>query len=973
MPAMRSVATVRSASLFGALLLTTAFTVPAFAEVEIVVVTAEKRAQDVQTVPVAISVFGSDKRDAVGIQSIQDMTNFTPGLQYSTATDRISLRGVGRLTNVLSADAAVANYDDGLYETFAVAAGRSSLDLDRVEVLRGPQGTLYGRNAIAGALNEVTRHPSYDEMQAEIRATYGNYNHYTIEGRVSTPIGDNWAASLYINWDKQTQGFAKNIIPGAPQEYGVLDNWYGDGQIQAKFFGGKLDMWTKVQSARWYGGSGNAGSQAAGWANYDSPTFEFGSAATGLNPGYGCSAAGFTYSAAAAGGFTTAINATSPLPAASACLNPAVGNPWKLNQLKPYDVHLPDYESVNTQWTWHANNFDIKYIGGGTYYHYILTGGTGNGGNNVTNVGQAPITSYTINSPLGPLNPTNLVVHPVETFNYQEHNGFISNELNFVSTSNGELQWQAGLYQFQQHYVQPVFTTSPVQAQWNGPFGVPGILCAQTGGVCAPELNFRRFDNRPVFHASSEAAYFQLDWKATDELKFTGGLRYSADRKYGTENVRLLCFAVPACFAAPEISPFIAGGVPAVDLTQLGTVVASGVPGPLPRGVTGVTTYNAATGFASRSYHSSWGALTGTAGVDWTPDESSLVYGKYSRGYKSGGFNVGIFTVLSFTPWTDAEHVDSFEVGAKKTFGDWLVVDGALFHYQYTNLQIPILIAQNSGGFAQNTTAFLNVPASISQGFEVETTISPIEDLNILFNYSYDDAHISRGIAADPADPNATAPGAKPAFTDAQCAASYGNAAGPAFNSANPNAVCLRDIYTVGTAPGVGNLGIAGNPGGVGWNKPQNLHGNQLPNAAKNKIAINLLYTFHFDFGTLSPSVSYIWRDAQYGTLFTRSYNKAPSWDQVDARVRWVSSDENWEAIIFGKNILNKIGYDGGATGSRLAGTVDGPAGAATNFVQGVNNPAGFGAVRGENATGQVTTYTVTPPATWGIELHYKL
>jgi len=113
-----------SATFLGALLLTTAFSAPAFAQIEVVVVTAEKRSQDVQTVPIAISVFGSEKRDQLGITSIQDMTNFTPGLQYSTSTDRISLRGVGRLTNVLSADASVANYDDGLYETFAVAAGR---------------------------------------------------------------------------------------------------------------------------------------------------------------------------------------------------------------------------------------------------------------------------------------------------------------------------------------------------------------------------------------------------------------------------------------------------------------------------------------------------------------------------------------------------------------------------------------------------------------------------------------------------------------------------------------------------------------------------------------------------------------------------------------------------------------------------------------------------------------------------------
>ncbi len=993
MPAMRTVATTRSATLVGALLLSTAFTVPAFAQIETVVVTAEKRVQDVQTVPVAISVFGSDKRDAVGIQSIQDMTNFTPGLQYSTSTDRISLRGVGRLTNVLSADASVANYDDGLYETFAVAAGRSSLDLERVEVLRGPQGTLYGRNAIAGALNEITRKPSYDETQAEIRGIYGNYGHYTVEGRVSVPIGDNWAASLYVNWDKQDQGFAKNIVPGMPEEYGVLNNWYGDGQIQAKFFGGKLDMWTKIQSARWYEGAGNAGSQSAGWDKFDSPTYEFGTASTGFNPGYGCTAPGATYATAN----TTVSSATSPLPLASACLNPGFSSPWKIAHTVAYNVRLPDYESLNTQWTWHAHNFDIKYIGGGTYYHYILTGGTNNGGEGSN--ARAPITSYT-------LAPSGLVVHPTEAFNYQEHNGFISNELNFVSTSNGSLQWQAGLYQFQQHYVQPVYTTSSPagvpgtlgiagQAQWGLPFfNLFNAFCSKTGGVCAPQVGtatndptvpateaFRRFDNRPSFHASSDAAYFQLDWKATDELKFTGGLRFSSDRKYGTENVRLLCYGPAGCtlnqFGFPLIDA--AGYGVSTDLTQIGSVVSTGTP-TLPRGVTGITTYNAATGFASRNYHSSWSALTGTAGVEWTPDDSMLVYGKYSRGYKSGGFNVGIFTVLSFQPWTAAESVDSFEVGAKKTFGDWLTADVAVFHYQYNNLQIPVSIVQSAGGLAQSNTAFFNLPAAISQGAELETIISPITDLNILFNYSYLDAHVSRGQLADPADPNATAPGATPALTDAACLTNYGTVFQPfpaaPFTSVNLSAICSRDIYTSGIAPGPG--APLGGPGGVGWNKPQNLHGNSLPNASKNKVAINVMYTFHFDFGTLTPSVSYVWRDAQYGTLFTRSYNKAPSWDQWDARVRWVSEDDNWEAIIFGKNIFNRIGYDGGATSTRLAGTVDTNCagvftGAQCNFVQGVNNPVGYGAVRGENAQGIVSTYSVTPPATWGIELHYKL
>jgi iron complex outermembrane receptor protein len=97
------------------------------------------------------------------------MTNFTPGLAYQTSLDRVFLRGVGRQTNSQAADTPVANYDDGLFETFAVAAGRSSLELDRVEVLRGPQGTLSGRNALAGALNQITRRPQTDAFHGEAR------------------------------------------------------------------------------------------------------------------------------------------------------------------------------------------------------------------------------------------------------------------------------------------------------------------------------------------------------------------------------------------------------------------------------------------------------------------------------------------------------------------------------------------------------------------------------------------------------------------------------------------------------------------------------------------------------------------------------------------------------------------------------------------------------------------------------------
>jgi hypothetical protein len=199
--------------------------------------------------------------------------------------------------------------------------------------------------------------------------------------------------------------------------------------------------------------------------------------------------------------------------------------------------------------------------------------------------------------------------------------------------------------------------------------------------------------------------------------------------------------------------------------------------------------------------------------------------------------------------------------------------------------------------------------------------------------------------------------------------------------------VCTPDVYTAGNATtgAFAGLDAGGNPVYSGWSKPQSIAGNQLPNSAKNKVAVNVQYVINTDIGAFTPSVSYVWRDVQYGSLFTRSYNAAPSWDQWDARVRFVSPDSKYEVIFYGKNIFNKIGYDNGATSARLAGQIDAPCvgggvtgtfsgnGVGTcSFVQGVNGPTGYGHVRGEDSMGVVKTYYPTPPALFGVELHYK-
>ncbi len=873
--------------------------------IEELVVTAEKREQSLQTVAVAVSAFTAAKRDLIGINTIQDLTNFTPGLQYNSSTDRVSLRGVGRLTNVLSADAAVANYSDGIYETFAVRAGSSTLFVDRVEVLRGPQGTLYGRNSIGGALNIISKKPTKD-FQGEVRASLDNYGATMLESTYSGPINEKVGFRVGGAWFNQSHGYIDNKVPGMPDEGNVRNEWTTD--VQLKFdFSSKFEGWINVIGSQWRNGAGGPGAGSGGWTPYDWPTTYQSPSATEPNNGFGCSNPAVT-------GITNVVNLNP-----TGCSNPAKNSPWEMARATAYKVTLPVALTIHSNWVYHADKFDIKYLTGGVHYHYILKGTTD------TNRA-APITQYTLPA-VGYRGP--LTIYPNESFVYQEDNSFWSHEVNFISTGNSPLQWVAGAYYFKQHYTQPVYTENLAQKQWNGPFAF--ALCpASPGGACPTSTTNRRFDNRPDVNAESYATFGQLDWKVSDHWKMTGGLRYSHDRKYGQESVRILCFAVSGCdYSAPYGTP------PAIDITQTGSVVANG--NALPKGVVGKTVWDPLTGFATRKQDYQWSAVTGTAGIEWTPDQDTMAYFKYSKGYKSGGFNIGIFTVLSFFPTTDEETVDAFEIGLKKDIGRNLQANFAVFRYNYTNLQIPITrIATGAVGEVgpgpTTATDFYNVPKSVSQGFEMETTWKPTPNMQVLFNYSFNDTHLEAGTAVDSVDPLALNPKAKPVLTLAQCAVIVAG-----------TTTCPIDVFT------------------GGYTRMQNLNGSQLPNAAKQKLAVNVNYSWDFQPGYLVASASYVWRDKQYGTLFERSYNEAPAWAQVDARLIWTQAEGRYKIIGYVKNLTDVIGYDAGAYGTRMAG-----------FIRPAGSLGYAAATMTPTIEGIQKTYSVVPPRTFGIELQYK-
>jgi iron complex outermembrane receptor protein len=887
--------------------------------IEELVVTAEKRSQNLQDVPVAISAFTSEKRDLIGVNTIADITNFTPGLEYNGSNDRNTLRGVGRLTNVHAADISVAQYSDGIYTSSTVEAGKTPLFVDRVEVLRGPQGTLYGRNSIGGAINIISKRPT-DDWYAEARAQYQNYNHSIIEAAISGPTAIPGVQFRFgANWEKQSEGWFQNVVPGQKDEGGIIDQRYVEGQLKMKFTD-NFDGWIKYAWSDWHNNSGGPGART-GYTPGPYPTYQTSNPGFSINAGYACLPTAVVTNVVTVGGMSLA----------QACTNPATNDPRKFSSTISASEKLTGVAIFASEFTYHFGDMDLKYVGGGSHYNY----------SEILPSDSPAIIQFTLPNLANPAAP-GAVIRPRTASEYREQLNWISHEVNLSSTDKGPFQWIAGLYYYDEKYDQPTAGVLLDQTQVNGPF-LTQATCAFTGSQCpaTPGAN-RYYDSRPEIFTTSKAAYGQVDWAFTDHWKATVGLRYTNDRKHGTESGRLLCFDVTSCTASATNPPGFGGGFPPeiignflVDLTQIPVVVTNGVtpgspgsPG-VAKGVSSLTTFDPATGFATRHYDDSWSATTGTAGLQWDPEPGTMAYFRYSRGYKAGGFNIGNGGFFGANPETNPEHVNAFEIGLKKDFGRTFQANAAVFYYDYQSMQVPISIVPTTGGIGGTTqSVFFNVPKAVSQGFELESIWQPIDHLQILFNYSYLDAHVKAATGVvDPADPTAVAAGASPQTPLTACA-----------SSATP--AC--DVFT-------GNV-----------SRGQDLSGNNLPNAPKNKIAINLNYTMTFEQGSLTPSISYIWRDKQYGSIFNRTYYEAPSYSQVDGRVTWKDRDNKYSVIAFVKNVFDDLGYEGGAAATRRAGFI--PAFAAGR--------AGFAPVPVNQ--GISSTYTLTPPRTYGIELQYR-
>lgn len=218
---------------------------------EEVVVTARKVTENIQKAPVSVTVVTSKMLDAMSIANISQIDHLAPNLQYSPGFSGSSsganfyIRGIGQTDFISTSDPGVSLYLDGVYVGRTMGAALDAADIERVEVLKGPQGTLFGKNTIGGAINVVTKRPS-NESAGYVEGTLGNYQRMDARFSANVPLSDSLFARI-SGVTRNNDGFAQRVKDGVR----VGDDNDVAGRVQLLWTpGGKMDVLLSVDGTR---------------------------------------------------------------------------------------------------------------------------------------------------------------------------------------------------------------------------------------------------------------------------------------------------------------------------------------------------------------------------------------------------------------------------------------------------------------------------------------------------------------------------------------------------------------------------------------------------------------------------------------------------------------------------------------------------------------------------------------------------
>ena len=192
-------------------------------KIERIMVTANRHSQDLQEVSSSITALGADDVERAGIIDITGLQQVVPGLKVGSSGGEVRPAMRGARTNEVGvagtgiAEQIVGIFQDGIYVPTTTAGMGAFVDIERIEVLRGPQGTLYGRNTFAGSINVITNRPNMDEVEGNIKITTGSYNRSAYEGVLNIPLADNLATRIVVASDRH-DGFIENHVIAGPSD-----------------------------------------------------------------------------------------------------------------------------------------------------------------------------------------------------------------------------------------------------------------------------------------------------------------------------------------------------------------------------------------------------------------------------------------------------------------------------------------------------------------------------------------------------------------------------------------------------------------------------------------------------------------------------------------------------------------------------------------------------------------------------------
>lgn len=204
-----------------------------------IVVTARKREESAQDTPISITALSGDSLAKQGVSNTSDIDTSVPNLTFQASAAQsgdksaasIFIRGVGQTDFTLTTDPGVGLYLDGVYIARSIGSALDLLDVERIEVLRGPQGTLFGRNTIGGAISITSRQPEFDEWSGSVTGTMGRFGRFDVKGSLNIPVSDTVAATASVI-RKTSNGYIERPLIG--DKTGLDDLWGGRFAVRAE-------------------------------------------------------------------------------------------------------------------------------------------------------------------------------------------------------------------------------------------------------------------------------------------------------------------------------------------------------------------------------------------------------------------------------------------------------------------------------------------------------------------------------------------------------------------------------------------------------------------------------------------------------------------------------------------------------------------------------------------------------------------